>query len=71
MISLNEKIVKVKSDNYSLTELEANKLKAENSLIQLISQRDVTQSKIQTLEEAHIQLEEEIDSFDEDLITKE
>ena len=56
LISLNEKIVK---------------LKAENSLIQLISQRDVTQSKIQTLEEAHIQLEEEIDSFDEDLITKE
>ena len=71
LISLNEKIVKVKSDNYSLEELEANKLKAENSLIQLISQRDVTQSKIQTLEEAHIQLEEEIDSFDEDLITKE
>ena len=71
LISLNEKIVKVKSDNYSLTELEANKLKAENSLIQLISQRDVTQSKIQTLEETHIQLEEEIDSFDEDEITKE
>ena len=71
LISLNEKIVKVKSDNYSLTELEANKLKAENSLIHLISQRDVTQSKIQTLEEAHIQLEEEIDSFDEDEITKE
>ena len=71
LISLNEKIVKVKSDNYSLEELEANKLKAENSLIQLISQRDVTQSKIQTLEEAHIQLEEEIDSFDEDEITKE
>ena len=71
LISLNEKIVKVKSDNYSLTELEANKLKAENSLIQLISQRDVTQSKIQTLEEAHIQLEEEIDSFDEDVIAKE
>lgn len=71
LISLNEKIVKVKSDNYSLTELEANKLKAENSLIHLISQRDVTQSKIQTLEEAHIQLEEEIDSFDEDVITKE
>ena len=71
LISLNEKIVKVKSDNYSLTELEANKLKAENSLIHLISQRDVTQSKIQTLEEAHIKLEEEIDSFDEDVITKE
>ena len=71
LISLNEKIVKVKSDNYSLEELEANKLKAENSLIQLISQRDVTQSKIQTLEETHIQLEEEIDSFDEDEITKE
>ena len=71
LISLNEKIVKVKSDNYSLEELEANKLKAENSLIQLISQRDATQSKIQTLEEAHIQLEEEIDSFDEDEITKE
>jgi len=71
LISLNEKIVKVKSDNYSLEELEANKLKAQNSLIQLISQRDVTQSKIQTLEETHIQLEEEIDSFDEDEIVKE
>ena len=71
LISLNEKIVKVKSDNYSLEELEANKLKAQNSLIQLISQRDTNQSKIQTLEETHIQLEEEIDSFDEDEITKE
>ena len=70
LISLNEKIVKVKSDNYSLEELENKKSTSETSLTELISQRDKTQSKIEELEESQIQLEEKIDSFDEEDITE-
>ena len=68
LISLNEKIVKVKSDNYSLDELENKKSTLETSLTDLLSQRDTTQSKIGKLEETQIQLEESIDSYDEDKI---
>jgi len=68
LISLNEKIVKVKSDNYSLEELENKKSTSETSLTELISQRDKTQSKIGKLEETQIELEEKIDSYDEDRI---
>ena len=68
LISLNEKIVKVKSDNYSLDELETKKSTSETSLTELLSQRDTTQSKIGKLEETQIQLEESIDSYDEDKI---
>ena len=70
LISLNEKIVKVKSDNYSKEELETKKSTSETSLTELISQRDKTQSKIGEFEETQIQLEEKIDSFDEDEITE-
>ena len=70
LISLNEKIVKVKSDNYSKEELETKKSTSETSLTELISQRDKTQSKIEELEKTQIQLEEKIDSFDEDEITE-
>ena len=71
LISLNEKIVKVKSDNYSLDELETNKLKLESSITDLEEQRNTTQSIINELEEKQLKLEEEIDSYDEDKITKE
>ena len=70
LISLNEKIVKVKSDNYSLEELENKKSTSETSLTELLSQRDKTQSKIEEFEESQIQLEEKIDSFDEEDITE-
>ena len=70
LISLNEKIVKVKSDNYSKEELETKKSTSETSLTELISQRDKTQSKIGEFEETQIQLEEKIDSFDEEEITE-
>jgi len=70
LISLNEKIVKVKSDNYSKEELETKKSTSETSLTELISQRDKTQSKIGEFEETQIQLEEKIDSFDEDDINE-
>ena len=70
LISLNEKIVKVKSDNYSLEQLENKKSTSETSLTELISQRDKTQSKIGEFEETQIQLEEKIDSFDEEEITE-
>ena len=68
LISLNEKIVKVKSDNYSLTDLETKKSTLETSLTDLLSQRDTTQSKIGKLEETQIELEEKIDLYDEDKI---
>ena len=71
LISLNEKIVKVKSDNYSLEELENKKSTSETSLTELISQRDKTQSKIGEFEETQIQLEEKIDSFDDEEIVAE
>ena len=71
LISLNEKIVKVKSDNYSLEELENKKSTSETSLTELISQRDTTQSKIDEFEETQIQLEEKIDSFDDEEIIAE
>ena len=71
LISLNEKIVKVKSDNYSLEELENKKSTSETSLTELISQRDKTQSKIGEFEEIQIQLEEKIDSFDDEEIVDE
>ena len=66
LISLNERIVKVKSDNYSLTDLETKKSTLETSLNDLFSQRDLTQSKIDSLEEQQIELEEYIDKFDEE-----
>ena len=71
LISLNEKIVKVKSDNYSLEELENKKSTSETSLTEMISQRDTTQSKIDEFEETQIQLEEKIDSFDDEEIIAE
>jgi len=71
LISLNEKIVKVKSDNYSLDALETNKLKLESSITDLEEQRNTTQSIINELEEKQLKLEEEIDTYDEDKITKE
>jgi DNA repair exonuclease SbcCD ATPase subunit len=71
LISLNEKIVKVKSDNYSLTDLETKKSTLEKSISDLDNERNITQSKIDTLEEQQIGLEEQIDLMDEDEITKE
>jgi DNA repair exonuclease SbcCD ATPase subunit len=71
LISLNEKIVKVKSDNYSLTDLETKKSTLEKSITDLEEQRNLTQSKIDSLEEQQIGLEEQIDSMDEDKITSE
>ena len=66
LISLNEKIVQIKSDNYSLTDLETKKSTLESNLQNLFSQRDTTQSKIDELEANQIELEEYIDKFDED-----
>jgi DNA repair exonuclease SbcCD ATPase subunit len=71
LISLNEKIVQIKSDNYSLTELETKKSTLESNLQNLFSQRDTTQSKIDELEEIQIQLEEQLDAMGEDDINKE
>jgi DNA repair exonuclease SbcCD ATPase subunit len=71
LISLNEKIVQIKSDNYSLTDLENQKSTLETKLSDLDEQRNITQSKIESLEEEQIRLEELIDEYDEDEITKE
>src|SRR5210317_81949 len=71
LISLNERIVKVKSDNYSLTDLETKKSTLETKLGELDEQRNLTQSKIDTLEQTQIELEEQIDEMDEDTISSE
>ena len=71
LISLNERIVKVKSDNYSLTDLENQKSTLEGKLGELDEQRNITQSKIDTLEKTQIELEEQIDEMDEDTISSE
>jgi len=71
LIFLNEKIVKVKSDNYSLTDLETKKSTLEQSIEDLEEQRNITQSKIGKFEETQIGLEESIDGYDEDTIIEE
>lgn len=71
LISLNEKVVKVKSDNYSLTDLENQKSTLEAKLSELDEQRNITQSRIDTLEQTQIELEEQIDEMDEDTISSE
>jgi DNA repair exonuclease SbcCD ATPase subunit len=71
LISLNEKIVQIKSDNYSLNDLETQKSTLETKLSDLDEQRNITQSKIESFEEEQIRLEELIDEYDGYDISKE
>lgn len=70
LISLNEKIVKVKSDNYSLADLEKDRDKLIKVLDDVKSQKNDVQSKLTELEATHIEIEDEIDLFDEADINK-
>jgi len=70
LISLNEKIVKVKSDNYSLADLEIDRDKLIKVLDDVQSQKNDVQSKLTELEATHIEIEDDIDLFDEDDINK-
>ena len=65
LVSLNGKIVPIKSDEYTLEQLESKKTKLEDDLQSVVTQRDSNQSKITELEEKQIELEEYIDKFDE------
>lgn len=70
LISLNEKIVKVKSDNYSLADLEIDRDKLIKVLDDVKSQKNDVQSKLTELEATHIEIEDDIDLFDEADINK-
>jgi DNA repair exonuclease SbcCD ATPase subunit/DNA repair exonuclease SbcCD nuclease subunit len=65
LVSLNGKIVPIKSDEYTLEQLESKKTKLEDDLQSVVTQRDSNQSKVTELEEKQIELEEYIDKFDE------
>ena len=65
LVSLNGKIIPIKSDEYTLEQLESKKTKLEDDLQSVVTQRDSNQSKITELEEKQIELEEYIDKFDE------
>lgn len=66
LISLNEKIIEVKSDNYSLNELEKSKDELIKALSELEAQQIDIQLKINDLESEHIKIEDELELFDED-----
>jgi DNA repair exonuclease SbcCD ATPase subunit/DNA repair exonuclease SbcCD nuclease subunit len=70
LILLNEKLVPIKSDSYTLKELEFKKNKLEGDLQSVLTQRDVNQEKVNELEQTQIGLEENIDKFDEKELKK-
>ena len=65
LISLNEKIVPLKSDTYSLDELENKKSTLENNLTDLLKQQSKTQSDIVVLETERDRLLGVLSEFDE------
>ena len=65
LVSLNGKIVPIKSDEYTLEQLESKKTKLEDGLQSVVTQRDSNQSKVTELEEKQIELEESIDKFND------
>ena len=54
LVSLNGKIVPIKSDEYTLEQLESKKTKLEDDLQSVVTQRDSNQSKITEFEEKQI-----------------
>ena len=71
LISLNEQIIQLKSDKYSLSELEEREDTIELSKSNLLNQRDLTHTKVTVLEEEQLRLETILDGMDEDEINKE
>jgi DNA repair exonuclease SbcCD ATPase subunit/DNA repair exonuclease SbcCD nuclease subunit len=65
LVSLNGKLVPIKSDSYTLKELESKKEKLEIELQSVLTQRDTNQQKVTELEEKQIELEQSIDKFNE------
>ena len=70
LVSLNGKLVQIKSDSYTLEELESKKEKLDVDLQSVLTQRDTNQQKVTELEEKQIELEEYIDKFDEKELKK-
>jgi DNA repair exonuclease SbcCD ATPase subunit len=65
LISLNEKIVPLKSDTYSLTELENKKSTLGNNLIDLLKQQSKTKADIVILQSDRDRLLGALEGFDE------
>ena len=65
LISLNEKIVPLKSDTYSLTELENKKSTLGNNLIDLLKQQSKTKADIVILQSDRDRLLGVLEGFDE------
>ena len=71
IISLNEKIIKLNADSgKSIDELQSTLNSLESRKAQIIQGKEEIQTRIEEKEGVQIKLEEEIDSYDEDDITK-
>jgi DNA repair exonuclease SbcCD ATPase subunit/DNA repair exonuclease SbcCD nuclease subunit len=66
LVRLNSKIVPLKSDTFGIDVLESDKERLEIKLSNLTDEIDKLQNKITHLEETQLELEETLDSFDED-----
>ena len=71
LISLNEKIVKLKSDKYTKEELDKRKAKLDVDIKELLERRDINQTKLVALEERHIEIDELLDSYGDEYELKE
>jgi DNA repair exonuclease SbcCD ATPase subunit/DNA repair exonuclease SbcCD nuclease subunit len=71
IISLNEKIIKLNADSgKSIDELQSTLNSLESRKAQIIQGKEEIQTRIEEKEGVQIKLEDEIDSYDEDDITK-
>jgi DNA repair exonuclease SbcCD ATPase subunit len=71
LISLNEQIVKLKSDTVGIIVLEERKAILERNLSTILGDRKVVEDIMDSLEELQIQIDDIMDDFDEDdLIVK-
>ena len=68
LISLNEKIVKLKSDTVGIDELEKRKTLLKTKLSDLSKDRLKVEERLTELEELQIKLDELLDTFDEETI---
>ena len=70
LISLNKQIVDVKSDKYSLDDLEKDKAELEKSIDELSKTRIEFENKISSLKTEQVNIQNKIDTFDEEFINK-
>jgi len=71
IIKLNSKLIKLNSAIIDIEQLEKQKLKLTNKEIELISTKETIEERIGKLEVLQVQLDELIDTFDEETIESE